>query len=635
MFNPDTIMNANFARGRPLIVLIHGYTGHRDYAPNPTIRPAYFAYDEFNIISVDYNPLALEPCYLQAVRNLPTVANCTAQLLDFIIGNNIIPLEDIHVVGFSLGGQTSGMIANYLKSGKLKRITGLDPAKPLFVFAPNEHKLDQMDAEFVQVIHTDVFQRGILHPSGHTDFYVNGGVEQPGCNATTMMTTGECNHNRAPEYYAESIASEVGFYGYRCAHWYLYMLGVCRGDGANQQVAIMGAHTPDTAGTPLGFRSTEGFSFWYRSSWIACITDRSVYPRTSNRVAMCRRFLTASLVVLSLFIPTILAQKQETNNVFNTTSCLEKPYRCPHPRIKFYLYTRRTQQKPELIDVLDPESLYYTHWNPSHPVKIVIHGFGGGRNLSPSPDMRKAYFTRGNYNIIIVDYGSAVTEPCLSQIEWAPRFGSLCVSQLVKYIANHPRGVPPDDMHLIGYSVGAHIAGLVANYLTPAEGKLGRITGLDPTIFFYAGSNNSRDLDPSDAHFVDIIHTGAGILGQWSPGGHADFYVNGGTSQPGCASSTIFQTLACDHTKVTPYFIESINSERGFWAGPCPTLISYLLGWCEPKDSDYVLMGEHLSRRARGVFYVTTNAKPPYARGFPGKNRRTAKNSDYAGVRRK
>uniref|UniRef100_A0AAG5DWE9 Lipase domain-containing protein n=1 Tax=Anopheles atroparvus TaxID=41427 RepID=A0AAG5DWE9_ANOAO len=246
MFNPDTVMNANFVRGRPLIILIHGYTGHRDYAPNPTIRPAYFAYDEFNIISVDYNPLALEPCYLQAVRNLPTVANCTAQLLDFIIGNNIVPLEDIHVVGFSLGGQTSGMIANYLKSGRLKRITGLDPAKPLFVFAPNDRKLDQADAEFVQVIHTDVFQRGILHPSGHTDFYVNGGVEQPGCNATAMMTTGECNHNRAPEYYAESIATEVGFYGYRCAHWYLYMLGVCRGGGPDQQVAIMGAHTPDT-----------------------------------------------------------------------------------------------------------------------------------------------------------------------------------------------------------------------------------------------------------------------------------------------------------------------------------------------------------------------------------------------------
>ncbi|CAG9129227.1 unnamed protein product [Plutella xylostella] len=82
------------------------------------------------------------------------------------------------------------------------------------------------------------------------------------------------------------------------------------------------------------------------------------------------------------------------------------------------------------------------------------------------------------------------------------------------------------------------------------------------------------------------------------------------------------KTLSCDHTKVTPYFIESINSREGFWAGPCPSLFSYLIGWCEPKDTEYVMMGEHVTPKARGIYYVTTNAKPPYARGFPGKSRR-------------
>ena len=86
-----------------------------------------------------------------------------------------------------------------------------------------------------------------------------------------------------------------------------------------------------------------------------------------------------------------------------------------------------------------------------------------------------AYFTHGDYNIIIVDYSTLVKEPCLSQINWAPRFGAKCIAQLVDYLSKHPRGVPPDVLHLIGYSVGAHIAGLVANYLN--KGKLGRITG--------------------------------------------------------------------------------------------------------------------------------------------------------------
>lgn len=85
---------------------------------------AYFQIGEYNIISVDYHPLAPEPCYLQAVHNLPVVAKCTAQLLDHLIASNMFTLNDIHVIGFSLGAQTSGMIANYIKAGKLRRITG-------------------------------------------------------------------------------------------------------------------------------------------------------------------------------------------------------------------------------------------------------------------------------------------------------------------------------------------------------------------------------------------------------------------------------------------------------------------------------------------------------------------------------
>ncbi|PBC30738.1 Phospholipase A1 member A [Apis cerana cerana] len=225
-------------------------------------------------------------------------------------------------------------------------------------------------------------------------------------------------------------------------------------------------------------------------------------------------------------------------DLFNSTSCAKPPYECPHPQIEFYLYTRETQKKPLRIDVRKFDSLYYSKFNKSHPTKIIIHGFGGGRNLIPSPDLRKAYFTRGNYNIIIVDYGTLVREPCLSQIQWGPDFCSRCIAQLVRYLRDHPRGTRVENIHVLGYSVGAHIAGLIANYLP--DDKLGRITGrLDPTIFFYMNGNRSMDLDETDAHFVDVIHTGAGILGQWGPTGHADFYVNGGSSQPGCATYSL------------------------------------------------------------------------------------------------
>ena len=81
-------------------------------------------------------------------------------------------------------------------------------------------------------------------------------------------------------------------------------------------------------------------------------------------------------------------------------------------------------------------------------ILFEFQGFGGGRDLTPSPDIRNAYFSVGDYNILIVDYGPAVKEPCLNQIEWGPRFASLCIAQMIKYIAHHPRGVAPDYMHV-------------------------------------------------------------------------------------------------------------------------------------------------------------------------------------------
>ncbi|XP_043277018.1 phospholipase A1 member A [Venturia canescens] len=330
------------------------------------------------------------------------------------------------------------------------------------------------------------------------------------------------------------------------------------------------------------------------------------------------RYFIIVLIVFEQYL-NVRAQNKTIKDLFNSTSCVPPPFTCPHPQIQFYLYTRTTQKNPALIDVRNPRSLDYTTFEKSHPTKVIIHGFGGGRNLAPSTDLRNAYFKRGDYNIIIVDYGSLVREPCLSQMQWAPDFCSQCIAQLVRYLKAHRRGIPVENIHVLGYSVGAHIAGLIANHLP--DDKLGRITGLDPTIFFYMNGNRSRDLESTDAHFVDIIHTGAGILGQWGPNGHADFYVNGGSSQPGCATSSILQTLSCDHTKVTPYYIESITTKVGFWAAPCANLFSYLIGWCNPAEEDYVLMGEDTPPTARGIYYLSTNARRPYARGLQGKKR--------------
>lgn len=115
---------------------------------------------------------------------------------------------------------------------------------------------------------------------------------------------------------------------------------------------------------------------------------------------------------------------------------------------------------------------------------------------------------------------------CLQIGEYVAAFIEFLVSEVqVSY----------DDVHILGHSLGAHVAGYAGNYV---PGKLGRITGLDPAgpAFETPYLKDAEErLDSTDANFVDIIHTCAGSLGILRPIGHVDFYPNGGTfRQPGC-----------------------------------------------------------------------------------------------------
>ena len=48
-------------------------------------------------------------------------------------------------------------------------------------------------------------------------------------------------------------------------------------------------------------------------------------------------------------------------------------------------------------------------------------------------------------------------------------------------------------------------------------GKLSRITGLDPAGFLFHNVPHSERLDPSDAHFVDVIHSAGLWIGMDEP----------------------------------------------------------------------------------------------------------------------
>ena len=69
-----------------------------------------------------------------------------------------VSLDDLHLVGHSLGAHVVGIMGQTVKAlglGKLPRITGLDPAFPYYEFSGVDSKLSKDDADFVDVIHTN------------------------------------------------------------------------------------------------------------------------------------------------------------------------------------------------------------------------------------------------------------------------------------------------------------------------------------------------------------------------------------------------------------------------------------------------------------------------------------------------
>nr|XP_014092930.1 inactive pancreatic lipase-related protein 1 [Bactrocera oleae] len=229
LLDPLNLTTADFAPGWPLKILIHGFNGNQYASPNLESRSVLLHTQRVHVISVDYSRLVAFPCYYPwAVSNARVVARCLAQLTDNLIESGIYMDKDIHLIGFSLGAQIAGLAANSVKQ-PLRRITALDPAGPAFVTHNRSEKLDATDAEFVDVIHTDPFFYSSLDRSGHADFYPNlDKFFQPGCNIVQDGRLRNCNHFRAPLYYAESIGSDRGFWSYQCGEWLKFVMQQCR-----------------------------------------------------------------------------------------------------------------------------------------------------------------------------------------------------------------------------------------------------------------------------------------------------------------------------------------------------------------------------------------------------------------------
>ena len=150
-------------------------------------------------------------------------------------------------------------------------------------------------------------------------------------------------------------------------------------------------------------------------------------------------------------------------------------------------------------------------------------------------------------NVISVDWRQlANTKPFYNIAAANTKAVGYLTAELLTFLVEEG-GSSISSFHPIGFSLGAQVAGHLGFRLQDRS-KLSRITGLDPAGFLFHNVPPSERLDPSDAFFVDVIHSAGLWIGMDEAVGHADFYPNQGHHpQPGCEDEGI--GLDCSHQR--------------------------------------------------------------------------------------
>ena len=191
----------------------------------------------FHVVLVDWH--LGNRLYLQSMANVRTVGALLGQLM------YQMKVTDRSVcTGFSLGAHICQEAAKYLKKrGQIiPKCEGIDPAGPGFDGCSNDIRLDKSDCTLVTVMHTSAFKNagslmfgqgfGTTIKSGHCDYWVNDGMDQPKCDNGTLpklqkkLFSGmfgkftqdlewawECSHYRAVYYYLSQARRDCNFIG--------------------------------------------------------------------------------------------------------------------------------------------------------------------------------------------------------------------------------------------------------------------------------------------------------------------------------------------------------------------------------------------------------------------------------------
>ncbi|KAJ8721385.1 hypothetical protein PYW07_002160 [Mythimna separata] len=162
---------------------------------------------------------------------------------------------------------------------------------------------------------------------------------------------------------------------------------------------------------------------------------------------------------------------------------------CVQAQTKFFLYTSDSQSVPE--EITEHNSI----WGSSayNNLIVLIHGHRGSAR-TPFNTLIKDNILRfqESHNVLVVDWEKDASYSYSTASARVPFVARDLENLLIRFISS---SVLVSNCHLVGFGLGAHIAGIANRWFSEQYGYtegVGRITGLDPSGILAVSTESTR-----------------------------------------------------------------------------------------------------------------------------------------------
>ncbi|KAK0164528.1 hypothetical protein PV328_003145 [Microctonus aethiopoides] len=235
---PQIQMHPKFDARKPTYFITHGYSSGINTEWFHNLTNAILNKVDGNVFAVDW-ATGSSGDYFTAASNTRIVGSEIARVINHLKMNHSLNPATLHLLGHSLGSHIMAYVGKNITNPSVNRITALDPAQPGFEGKNPIIRLDESDASFIDVIHTDgrsflpFLGLGMTSGVGTVDLFVNGGKWQPNCildgesfpyksiyklpkiTINILYNLATCSHSRAPRYMAAAIKESCHMWAHR------------------------------------------------------------------------------------------------------------------------------------------------------------------------------------------------------------------------------------------------------------------------------------------------------------------------------------------------------------------------------------------------------------------------------------